>query len=547
MPSDIRAFLNKNTKPVELKFTKAKMAKMKASAGPGEEVQDRAIVGRLGTIMSLKMKTGQKLKTASTKFRGALDLPDAWRNDVVPKPTDAEKDKYKNVDLNPTKYNLSTRPQSQGKCGSCFAFACATAISDAFVFGKNLSYNPLTSPLDILSCVNDEDCNAKCDGGNPLGVLQYLSEPKNRGIVSSRCLSYDNWVQGGNITSEGVPACAGCYTKQCGDKKPKLYQYRIKPPVFISESDAASDGTDVQGVKDAVGAIKLHLLKFGAAVTGFAVLNNFLSDPDGSFHETNGIYFENKVYDGGKGGDTKGAEKTKGDDPFVCAGGHAVCIVGWGVSAKPITLYFPNDTDPKKKAVTIQNCPYWVVRNSWGKDWGDGGYFKMAMYQMIKQDGAEYEVNPNVAFERFRSYSAKMLDEKGNVTTQDMPIGGVIMIEPSEIVEDKTETRDAPPYTNEEMKKFYCSDSFPAPVETYSPSTTAPSSSPSSPSSPSSTPSSSPSTPSSAPSSSPTPSSKQISNVGMENKGILSGGLKWMLIIILLGIVGFLIYKKYKK
>ena len=455
--NELKTFMKQNLPQDQvLKFTKTKLARLQAGSKPGVTPSDHAIVGFLGATFALPKK-GKKYKVAQKVLRADKTLlPDAWRNDVVP----SDMGKYEVVDTNPTKYNLATRPQAQKKCGSCFAFACATAISDAFVFGggkgRGLPYNPLNSPLDILSCVDDVS-NDKCDGGNPLGVLTYLSD--NKGIVSSHCVSYDNWVEGKNLSSEAVPLCAGCYIKQC-EKKPKPYRYHIKPPVFISSSDASSDGEHVEGVGEgAVHDIKLHLVKFGAAITGFAVLNNFLSDPDGSFHETNGIYFENKVYDTGKGGESKGAEKKKGDDPFVCAGGHAVCIVGWGVSAKPITLYYPNDLDPNKKSITIENCPYWVARNSWGRDWGDGGYFKMAMYQKIKKDGVEYEVNPNVAFERFRLYNAKMLDKDGNVKMLDMPIGGVVMIEPGDIVPDTVEPRDAPPYTNEEMKKFYCSDS----------------------------------------------------------------------------------------
>lgn len=41
-------------------------------------------------------------------------------------------------------------------------------------------------------------------------------------------------------------------------------------------------------------------------------------------------------------------------------GGHAVVIVGWGV----------------KHAGDI-STPYWLIRNSWGTDWADHGYFRI--------------------------------------------------------------------------------------------------------------------------------------------------------------------------
>ena len=41
-------------------------------------------------------------------------------------------------------------------------------------------------------------------------------------------------------------------------------------------------------------------------------------------------------------------------------GGHWVVIVGW-------------QDDPN-----IKNGGYWIARNSWGPDWGEKGYFRIA-------------------------------------------------------------------------------------------------------------------------------------------------------------------------
>lgn len=48
---------------------------------------------------------------------------------------------------------------------------------------------------------------------------------------------------------------------------------------------------------------------------------------------------------------------------------HAIVIIGWGKDA-------------------IKNREYWIIRNSWGTDWGDNGYFKVYFN--------DYEINSYV-------------------------------------------------------------------------------------------------------------------------------------------------------
>lgn len=46
---------------------------------------------------------------------------------------------------------------------------------------------------------------------------------------------------------------------------------------------------------------------------------------------------------------------------------HAVVVVGYGSGAK-------DPTDPKGE----RTLDYWLVKNSWGEEWGENGFFKLA-------------------------------------------------------------------------------------------------------------------------------------------------------------------------
>lgn len=74
--------------------------------------------------------------------------------------------------------------------------------------------------------------------------------------------------------------------------------------------------------------IKTLIEQSGPVETGFTVYNDFFNYKSGIYHHTSG----------------------------GVAGGHAVKIVGWGVEG---------------------STKYWICANSWGKGWGEAGYFRI--------------------------------------------------------------------------------------------------------------------------------------------------------------------------
>ena len=277
------------------------------------------------------------------------------------------------------------KPFDQGLCGSCWAVAAATCMSDVFVVSKKVKANPKISPTYFLSCLPQSQCN----GGDP---SQALNDMVTQGVATDECLDYSwctNTACGGDATkhfeernaSSAVPRCS------CAKPAPEYLRYFAEEPQAICVPPVMSDfnsmeraniGYYLQGMygltgagyanlakynyKDIQSLIKNHIYNHGPVVGGFHVFKNFFK---GRYNSTNGIYIETATYGGIPGVDYNDVEAD-------WSGSHAVVLVGWG-------------TDQ----IENEKVDYWVVRNSWGESWGNNGYFKMAMYGNEK--GKKYQ------------------------------------------------------------------------------------------------------------------------------------------------------------
>ncbi len=249
--------------------------------------------------------------------------------------------------------NFLTSSLDQQKCGSCWAFATTTCISDRirihsftgkhqtqfkenrwtekilsksiqkplsnklhYELGDFQTYNNI-SPFTFAACdicevasridpevsaylKNTEQlCNHCCDGG----IIQYAFVY----MMLNGCIS---------IGEDPEP-----WKYDCSEYAGSPF-YRVKSVYNIEGSDN----------------IKAEILNNGPVVCGFQVLDSF-GYPDG---------------------------KIPGTDVFgpigSVIGGHAVCIMGWG-----------------RDYVQGYVVDYWLCRNSWGPDWNGDGYFKIQM------------------------------------------------------------------------------------------------------------------------------------------------------------------------
>ncbi|VVC26950.1 Cysteine peptidase, cysteine active site,Peptidase C1A, papain C-terminal,Cysteine peptidase [Cinara cedri] len=212
--------------------------------------------------------------------------------------------------------------REQGKCGNCWAQATAGAFSDRLCIGTNGQFNKLISTEELTFCCYS--CGIGCHGGNPILAWQYF---KRRGVVT-----------GGNYnTTDGcqpykVPPCQiddqGLYS--CNEQPKEKHHKCIKGCYGDTSIDFNNNHWKTKNAYYlSYGNMQKDVLAYGPIETSLEIYDDFP-------HYKSGIYQK-----------TPGAKRL---------GAHAVKLIGWGEE---------------------NGVPYWLLVNSWSKNWGDRGLFKI--------------------------------------------------------------------------------------------------------------------------------------------------------------------------
>jgi cathepsin B len=259
---------------------------------------------------------------------------------------------------------------NQKNCGSCWAFATTSVLSDKFNIKSKGRYSIHLSPTPLLICSsNFENLNinkikedvtitsksfsdkifentvknintSNCYGDTIYNACLFLYI---YGTFELSCVPYDEKL--GQLqefkkisdfsSSENLPFCTyvtGPLYDICSD-------YFISSQTGVENGKPAKayriyDVYNIAGIEINGGSeknIRNDIYKWGPVISGMKIYENFYTfDPKTEIYEWDG----------------------KGEQ----VGGHAVEITGWGIE--------------KGKS-------YWEVQNTWGKEWGIDGYFKI--------------------------------------------------------------------------------------------------------------------------------------------------------------------------
>lgn len=234
---------------------------------------------------------------------------------------------------------------AQNNCGACYAFATISSLMDLFRMYTRNKIRPTLSVLEAVSCsipdLTSYDVSrikrepqylmqlAKhgkytgCKKGTLYDIARLLFR---RGAVEQSCVP-DSFIEEYYNANGELPDCrrlsgSGNNPTQCSP----LHDGVAKRFWTIADFYMVADAADKDRL---LREIKRDLCSRGPTVAGFVLFPDFIDEYDGTT-----VYIPKP-----------------GQTPL---GGHAVKLVGWGPG-------------------------YWIAANSWGVEWGDKGYFRIAM------------------------------------------------------------------------------------------------------------------------------------------------------------------------
>jgi len=225
--------------------------------------------------------------------------------------------------------NYETPVWNQGNCGSCYAVAGVTSLAARFRVASKMKIQPKFSAQDVLSC---SVYNQGCEGGYPFLVVKHAAE---FGLINEEC----NFYQGRDIDCDMTQFQGRFKQREISDFKDKKSDDEVECAQKYYVQNYRYVGGYYGGCSEV--AMMKEIYQGGPIVVAFEAPNSL-------------YYYDGGIYAGPS--PKKVDEHVKGLNPWEQTN-HAVVCVGWGVA--------------------LDGTKYWTIKNTWGKSWGEAGYFRI--------------------------------------------------------------------------------------------------------------------------------------------------------------------------